>query len=232
MLCQLIQVFIGSDQEYGTTCRVDAALKEIHRRCKPGMCSSQQRSDRNKMSHSLPLLHNHVQIQIIKTSPRSCVRALMRTHKIENDDAALQLPVTRRSLTTPCTALLTTLPRAHSLITTALSLFNDAPSWVTVCCINTHGGECCCMKQLLNHFKVLICMFCSDRSPKELNKHWWGELWQAIMVPRRWITIMLLTLWCFLVCHQQDDISRNIQNNPYADDPLLYITKLRIKSNF
>lgn len=214
MLCQLIQVFIGSDQESGTTCRVDAALKEIHRRCKPGMCSSQQRSDRNKMSHSLPLLHNHVQIQIIKTSPRSCVRALMRTHKIENDDAALQLPVTRRSLTTPWTALLTTLPHAHSLITTALSLFNDAPSWETVCCINTHGGKCCCMKQL------------------QTNKHWWAGLWQAFMVPRRWITIMLLTLWCFLVCHQQNNISRNIQNNPYADDPLLYITKLRIKSHF
>lgn len=155
------------------------------------------------------------QIQIIKTSPWSCVRALMRTHKIENDDdAALQLPVTRRSLTTPWTALLTTLPRAHSWITTALSLFNDAPSWETVCCINTHGGECCCMKQL------------------QTNKHWWAGLWQAIMVPRRWITIMLLTLWCFLVCHQQNNISRNIQNNPYADDPLLYITKLRIKSHF
>lgn len=173
------------------------------------------------------------QIQIIKTSPRSCGRALMRTHKIEyDDDAALQLPVTRRSLTTPWTALLTTLPHAHSWITTALSLFNDAPSWVTVCCINTHGGECCCMKQLLNHFKVLICMFCSDRSCKELNKHWWAGLWQAFMVPRWWITIMLLTLWCFLVCHQQNNISRNIQNNPYADDPLLYITKLRIKSHF
>lgn len=154
------------------------------------------------------------QIQIIKTSPWSCVRALMRTHKIENDDAALQLPVTRRSLTTPWTALLTTLPHAHSLITTALSLFNDAPSWETVCCINTHGGKCCCMKQL------------------QTNKHWWAGLWQAFMVPRWWITIMLLTLWCFLVCHQQNDISRNIQNNPYADDPLLYITKLRIKSHF